>query len=354
MLAMPAMFTMSIRAVAHATRATPRCSRHPHRRWRHGGGWRAALGARVRRALKWAGIALAVLLGLIAIFIAVVVGMVVAPTHNPFHAHVTDPLANVKPYYLALGDSLAFGFQPNFDWAQGYAPQWYVMLQHHRAQYFTDYGCNGATTQDFIHGGCPYQLFVHSSYNGSQLQAAIHFLKLHPGQVSPVSLDIGADDILPLVGFENGHCTLSNGYEQALTAMDANLTKTILPQLLGALRDGNGYLTGELMMMNYYDPFYNACPNERPFGKDFRLHLEQDARQFGVPVVDVHAAYGGDNPHNPNLCNYTWICSPLHSVHPTSAGYGVIAQAFERLLTTRAGQARAVAACPRVPAIEGG
>src|SRR5262245_31228239 len=46
------------------------------------------------------------------------------------HARVTvqapRPFAGVKEYYLGLGDSLAFGFQPNFDFTHGYVYQWYA------------------------------------------------------------------------------------------------------------------------------------------------------------------------------------------------------------------------------------
>src|SRR5579885_1869040 len=44
-------------------------------------------------------------------------------------SHAQQPLVGPKAYYLALGDSLAFGYQPNLNWAGGYASDFYTNLQ---------------------------------------------------------------------------------------------------------------------------------------------------------------------------------------------------------------------------------
>ncbi len=36
-----------------------------------------------------------------------------------------------KKYYLALGDSLAFGYQPNFDFSHGYVDDFFSNLKTH-------------------------------------------------------------------------------------------------------------------------------------------------------------------------------------------------------------------------------
>ncbi len=56
--------------------------------------------------------------------------------------------------------------------------------------------------------------------------------------------------------------------------------------------------------------------------------LAADAAQFNVPVSDVFTAFGGATTPNPNICTDTWRCASSPNIHATTAGYGVIAQAF--------------------------
>jgi lysophospholipase L1-like esterase len=113
--------------------------------------------------------------------------------------------------------------------------------------------------------------------------------------------------------------------------MDYNLTHTILPQLTAAMTV-NGHMTGDLLMMNYYDPFQNDCPNSVPFSEMLNQHLAADASGYAT-MVDVFDPFGGATVPNPNLCNYTWMCSAYPTtlgIHATTTGYQVIANAFEQ------------------------
>jgi lysophospholipase L1-like esterase len=94
-------------------------------------------------------------------------------------------------YYLALGDSLSQGVQPDAAGVSeptqdGYANQLYATL--HRSQpglRLVKLGCPGETTGTMIHGGiCRYQ-------GGSQLAAAVSFLRAHRGHVSLITLTSG-------------------------------------------------------------------------------------------------------------------------------------------------------------------
>jgi hypothetical protein len=134
---------------------------------------------------------------LVILLLAALIGILLVPTHRAPAHPVTAPVAAVKPYYLAPGDSLAFGFQPNFDWDHGYAAQWWTDLQTHGSRNYATHGCSGETTHEFISGGCPFTKLRHSYSGGSQLDAAVTFINDHAGQLGPVSLDIGADDMLP-------------------------------------------------------------------------------------------------------------------------------------------------------------
>src|SRR5262249_32073629 len=132
-------------------------------------------------------------------------------------ANPAASFAGAKPYYLGLGDSLAFGYQPNFDYTHGYVYQWYADLRTRGSRSRTDYGCNGETTATFIDGGCPYAGVVHDAYSGPQLAAAIKFIRSHAGQVSPVSLDMGANDVLPDIDLAT--CAVSPSWEADLARM---------------------------------------------------------------------------------------------------------------------------------------
>src|SRR5216684_5678462 len=68
---------------------------------------------------------------------------------HPFH------LVGPKQHYLALGDSLAFGFQPNGDFTHGYVPDFFQQdLQKDGVKDFLNLGCPGETSTTFITGGC--------------------------------------------------------------------------------------------------------------------------------------------------------------------------------------------------------
>jgi lysophospholipase L1-like esterase len=109
--------------------------------------------------------------------------------------------------------------------------------------------------------------------------------------------------------------------------VDNNLTKVILPALKSALTV-NGRVTGDLLVMNYYDPYQNRCPNTIPYIQMINQHLAADVNGYGN-IVDVFSAFGGAASPNPNTCNYTWICSIFSDIHATDKGYSVIANAFE-------------------------
>jgi lysophospholipase L1-like esterase len=144
--------------------------------------------------------------------------------------------------------------------------------------------------------------------------------------VSPVTIDIGANDALPLINASTCAAPSTTVVSQTLATFDSNFS-SILAQLRTALQG-----TGDLVTMNYYFPYQNQCPNLLPDVELFNQHLAGDAQQNGVPVVDVFSAFGGTAVPNANVCAYTWICSSYHDIHATSQGYAVIAQQIENTL----------------------
>lgn len=238
-------------------------------------------------------------------------------------AHATG-FVGPKAYYLALGDSLAYGYQPNGTYSQGYADDFYANLQSHGTSHFTNLGCPGETSKTFLNGGCPYWFIRKTFYLGSQMSAALSFIKNHSGQVSPVTIDIGANDVLGDIN--KSTCAISSTWQTDLATFNTNLV-SILKQLSSALSG-----KGDLLVMNYYDPFENTCASNPAILTDLQLmnsNIQSDTANTAAQVVDVYTPFGGAATPNTNLCNYTWMCSSYNDIHPTQTGYGVIAGAFE-------------------------
>jgi len=104
-----------------------------------------------------------------------------APSH-PAAAGLAAQAKAPPVYYLALGDSLAQGVQPNaagisVETPDGYPDQVYAALRRsHPTLRLVKLGCPGETTVTMINGGiCHYG-------SGSQLKAAEAFLQQHRAQ----------------------------------------------------------------------------------------------------------------------------------------------------------------------------
>ena len=126
--------------------------------------------------------------------------------------NVTPP----KAYYLSLGDSMGFGLQ--FDrlfemldagtytpdaFNTGYTDVLTARMRRLRPnQQTVNLTCPGESTTTMINGGCEYSLpepdgpglALHTDYEGSQLDAAVSFLRSHRRQVNPITISIGGID----------------------------------------------------------------------------------------------------------------------------------------------------------------
>jgi lysophospholipase L1-like esterase len=237
-----------------------------------------------------------------------------------------------KQFYLALGDSLAFGYQqwkdeaglPPSAFNTGYVDDFAQMLAGVRPDIQTvNYACSGETTTSFMQGGCQHPDKRHSLYPGSQLAAALTFLDAHRGQVSPITIDLGADDVLSLVGICGG---LTN---VACLAAGEQLAIANLAQILRDLRQAAP--SSEIIVLQYYNPFavlnattdfLNALTIEANSGIAAAAGGQRDR------VADAFTPFNLTSPEPQTLCALTFVCTPLQDIHPSDAGYGVIAQQF--------------------------
>lgn len=269
---------------------------------------------------------LAVLAALISVATWVLVGTATPAVAGP----------DVSPhYYLSLGDSLAFGYQPDLVAAgdldaadyRGYAEDFAGMRPHLT---LVNYGCPGETTASMLTGGCPWPGTLHDSYGGapSQAAAAVAFLRSHPGQVDLISVDLGSNDLLALVG-------------RCRTAPDPNACITAgVPATLATLASNYGTLLGQLralapnariVLFNYYNPLALTLPGSDDLIRVASGVVDQLATRFHATVADAFAAINhaaGSPAERAFLCSRTWECTTYANIHPTDLGYRVLSVAL--------------------------
>ena len=265
-------------------------------------------------------------------------------------------------YYLALGDSLSQGVQPatpplppgvslgqSIETSQGYADDLfarYAPAFHGRLR-LEKLGCPGETTTSMLTGAgspCAYP-------QGSQLAAALAFLRTHHGQTALITIDIGANDV--------DGCITAGAISQACVASGLAAVQHDLPLILGALRHAAG---GHVLIagMNLYDPFLAdyltgaagqaAATQSVTLGEQLNQLLTTADNAFGARTADVAGAFSttdftdtatlpgaGTVPLNvARICTWTWMCAPPPvgpNIHVNAAGYKVIAAAFERVIS---------------------
>ena len=156
-------------------------------------------------------------------------------------------LAPPKSYYLALGDSIAYGFQtskalaglPPDAFNTGYADLFAAQLRQLRPRIATvNYSCPGESTTSFRQP-CIWKTSghaLHNDYPGSQLDAALVFLAAHRGQVSPITLSLNGNDINEFLQTcpPGDLACIQAGAPAAIAAYQARLTSIL--RLLRACR----------------------------------------------------------------------------------------------------------------------
>jgi lysophospholipase L1-like esterase len=240
-----------------------------------------------------------------------------------------------RALYLSLGDSLAFGFQedrlfPLLDagtytpdaFNTGYTDGLAARMHHLRPdQQTVNLSCPGETTDTMINGGCSFTLpepdgpglALHSSYAGPQLDAAVAFLVAHPGQVSPITIAIGANDAKDVIADGCNFdpvCIDQSGLSVGLALN--------LDQILGALRTAAP--DAQIVVLDTYNPFSRSYPgSDGLWRRHYSTVVKDAARRNGAVLADTFQAIRG-----PSLCQLTFACS-TGDIHPTDAGYQRIA-----------------------------
>jgi len=245
-------------------------------------------------------------------------------------------------WYLALGDSLAAGYQPigraedDHVTRMGYPDQlWLMARAAHPDLELVNLACPGENTETIRldNGRCSYR-------QGSQLDEALAFIDEHGDDIAFISIDIGFNDF---------DCT----DELACLFPGIDGIRARLPSILAELRAAAPDVP--MVGMNIYDPYLTlwfGSDEDRTLARQsvvaialINEALEEVYTEAGVPVADVAVAFAMDDwetlvpmaghgqvPLNlALLCERTWTCFPPPlgpDRHPNVLGARAMAEAF--------------------------
>ena len=201
--------------------------------------------------------------------VAVGVAAVLMPAVPASAGSVTGPAANGT--YLALGDSVAFGYvppeavpAPNYRSAHSFAGYPEDVAQALRVRVWNA-SCPGETTDSMlvagvVSNGCEnspgsptgYRTLypLHVQYQGTQMDYALKYLAVHQ-HTQLVTIDIGANDVFLCQETTADHCTNPAELQAVLTEIATNLTK-----IYTQIRDVANY-QGPLVALAYYSLSYS-------------------------------------------------------------------------------------------------
>lgn len=288
-----------------------------------------------------------------------------------FGALALAPAAGAKSVggtYLALGDSLAYGYhQAQFQ--EELKAKGYVEAANFNDGYVNDFGsalrlfnrqlrivndgCPGETTETMIHGsgaagpgycaggptGTPFpKAFLHHPYPGTQLEDALAIAK-EPG-VGTITLDIGANDLLQFLGHTCGFpaaFTCSQGEIEAEIGQVTANVGSILAQLRAAAPKA------KIVFVSQYNPYPTLLQPEGTGDATVEAlngALKSVAANYGVSFANTARAINFSGTHGGReagdirtVCAFTAMCpggtfnpsSPEAEIHPTKLGYAVMA-----------------------------
>jgi lysophospholipase L1-like esterase len=250
----------------------------------------------------------------------------------------TPALAAESPTYLALGDSVPFGYSPLIAPSDVHAFIGYPEdLAGVRDVGVRNAACPGETSGSLISTSAPdngCQAFrsvgdLHVNYQGSQLSYAVAFLRAHK-HTSVVTMTIGANDIFLLQkACNNGVPCIVAGLPALFASVQAHLTA-----IYGAIRS-TGY-QGSIVALTYYVTNYND-PVAVFVISQLNAVVSAVTQGFGGRAADGFGAFGaialstagGDSCAAGLLIK---LADGTCNIHPSAFGAQVLAQAVQTSL----------------------
>ena len=255
-----------------------------------------------------------------------------------------------KGTYLALGDSVAFGYVPsNAVPAPDYLdPHSFVgypeVLARQLHEHVANASCPGETSTSMLVAGSPSNgcenspgspvgyrtLFpLHVEYLGTQMQYAVHYLETHK-HTNLVTIDIGANDAFLCQETTADQCT-STG---ELAGVAATITSNI-GTIFHDLRDVAHY-HGKIVALTYYSLSYD--PNSPLIQQAEFLDSTIAAATIvdGGVVADGFGAFQGPSAaHNGDPCAAGLLIKlpdGTCNIHPSLAGHELLAAAIAKAI----------------------
>jgi len=247
--------------------------------------------------------------------------------------------------YLALGDSVAFGYvppqavpAPDYNDPSSFVgyPEDVARALHIRV---ANASCPGETTASFYipgaqSNGCENSLGsstgyrtlypLHVSYRGTQLQFALKYLVLHR-QTRLVTINIGANDVFLCQETTADGCTSPAEVQAVLQEIQANLT-TIYTKI----RDVAHY-RGLLVALTYYSISYSD-PAEVAGTEALNSAIASVTEKFGGKVADGFAAFEGPSAAFGGSPCAAGLLIKLPdgtcNIHPSPTGHLLLARAI--------------------------
>lgn len=251
-------------------------------------------------------------------------------------AAATDLPRNTR--YLALGDSIAFGYNPlvipvDIDKYVGY-PEIVSDIVHRKV---ANAACFGETSGSFLVPNAPdlgcrawrtnYPL--HVSYGGTQMQYVLDYLRTNGKKTDLITIDIGVNDLgILLAGCNYDFDCATLGLPSTLAAYAQNLTT-----IFAGIRQ-TGY-AGPIIAVTPYAVNYN---DQIVVTGLLALNgvLSQVASAFGVRVADVFTAFqAADIPFGNDSCSAGLLVKLPNNtcdIHASLAGQTLIAQTVVSLI----------------------
>jgi GDSL-like lipase/acylhydrolase family protein len=297
------------------------------------------MGDRVIGVRRLIGIGLAGTAMVAAVSLAPALPAAAAPLHG----------AGGNGTYLALGDSVAFGYVPPdavsppdyFDPSSfvGY-PEDVAQALHLRV---SNASCPGETTASFFvpgaqSNGCENspgspigyrtEYPLHVRYAGTQMLYALRYLATHRN-TRLVTIDIGANDVFLCQETTADKCASPAELQAVLKKIEVNLAV-----IYALIRDVARY-HGPLVALTYYSLSYSD-PTQVAGTEALNSAIASVTEKFGGKVADGFAAFewpslaAGGTPCAAGLL--IKVSEGGCNIHPSPAGHQLLAQAIEDVI----------------------
>jgi lysophospholipase L1-like esterase len=258
-----------------------------------------------------------------------------------------DPVngSDANGTYLALGDSVAFGYvpgnavpAPNYLDAHSFVgyPEFLAQQLNERV---SNASCPGETTASMLvagaqSNGCENSLGssvgystlypLHVQYQGTQMQYALKYLAAHK-HTRLITIDVGANDAFLCQETTLDHCSSLPELVGVATEIATNLGR-----IYHELRADAGY-TGTIVALSYYSLSYTD-PAQIAAAQFLNSAISGVTTAFGGIVADGFGAFAGPSlAHGGDPCAAGLLVElpdGTCNIHPSAAGHRLLAAAI--------------------------